>query len=116
MPAATIDEYLAGVTDVERAALQLLRQQIQAAAPDAVEAISYGLPGYRLDGRYFVGFGVARKHCSFYIGRAPLLACADELAGYRLWKGTINFNADQPLPAKLVRKLMKVRIAEHRGR
>jgi uncharacterized protein YdhG (YjbR/CyaY superfamily) len=116
MPAATIDEYLAGVPDAERAALQRLREQIQAAAPDATETISYGLPGFRLDGRYFVGFGVARKHCSFYAGRAPLLACADELAGYRLWKGTINFRPDQPLPAELVTKLVEVRVAEHRGR
>ena len=115
MPAATIDEYLAGVPDAERAVLQRLREQIQAAAPDAVETISYGLPGFRLDGRYFVGFGVARKHCSFYTGRAPLLAYAGELADYRLWKGTINFQPDRPLPAELVTKLVRVRTAEHRG-
>ena len=69
MVAATIDEYLAGVPDDKRTALERLREQINAAAPDAVEAISYGMPAFKLDGRYFVGFGVAKGHCSFYTGR-----------------------------------------------
>ena len=113
--AATIDEYLARVPDDKRAALERLREQIHAAVPDATETISYGLPTFKLDGRWLVAFGVARKHCSFYAGGAPLEAMAGELTDYRLWKGTINFPADRPLPADLVRKLIKVRIAEHRA-
>ena len=112
--AATIDEYLARVPDDKRAALERLREQIHAAVPDATETISYGLPTFKLDGRWLVAFGVARKHCSFYAGGAPLEAMAGELTDYRLWKGTINFPADRPLPADLVRKLIEVRIAEHR--
>jgi uncharacterized protein YdhG (YjbR/CyaY superfamily) len=114
VPAATIDEYLAGVPDDQRAALQRLREQIQTAAPDAVETISYGLPTFKLDGRWFVGFGVTKTQCSFYAGGAPLQALADELSGYRLWKGTINYPCDKPLPAELVRKIIRVRLAEHR--
>lgn len=114
--AATIDEYLAGVPDDQRAALQRLRKQIHAAAPDATEAISYGRPAFRLDGRYFVGFGAAKEHCSFYVGRAPIEAHADELTGYRLWKGTVNFQPDQPLPAELVTKLVQLRVAQYRSR
>lgn len=114
MAAATIDEYLASVPDDQRAALERLRGQIHAAAPDASEAISYGMPAFRLDGRWFVGFGVTKEHCSFYAGRAPVEAHAAELSGYRLWKGTINFRADQPLPAELVTKLVQVRLAEYR--
>jgi uncharacterized protein YdhG (YjbR/CyaY superfamily) len=116
MPAATIDEYLAGVPDDQRAALQRLREQIHAAAPDATEAISYGLPAFRLDGRFFAGFGATKTQCSFYAGKAPLEALADELTEYKLWKGTINFRAGQPLPAELVAKLVKVRLAEHTAR
>ena len=116
MAAATIDEFLAGVPDDKRSVLERLRAQIHAAAPDATEAISYGMPAFRLDGRYFVGFGVAKGHCSFYTGRAPIVAHADELAGYRLWKGTINFQPDRPLPAELVTKLIGVRLAERRAR
>jgi uncharacterized protein YdhG (YjbR/CyaY superfamily) len=116
MAAATIDEYLAGVPDDKRVALERLRAQIKAAAPDASESISYGLPTFKLDGHWFVAFGVAKNHCSFYAGAAPLEALAAELAGYRLWKGTINFPPDRPLPADLVTRLIEVRIAEHRAR
>jgi uncharacterized protein YdhG (YjbR/CyaY superfamily) len=115
MPSATIDEYLAGVPADKRAALERLRQQIHAAAPDATEAISYGMPAFKLDGRYFAGFSAAKGHCSFYAGRAPVEAHARELAGYRLWKGTINFQPDHPLPAELVTKLVQLRLAEYRA-
>ena len=115
MPPATIDEYLAGVPDDERSALGRLRALIHAAAPDATETIAYGIPGFRLDGRYFVGFSASKAFCSFYPGRAPILALADELKGYRTLKGTINFRADLPLPAELVAKLVRVRIEEHRA-
>lgn len=116
MAVATIDGYLAALPDDKRAALQLLREQIHRAAPDAVEAISYAMPAFRLDGRYFVGFGAARNHCSFYVGRAPLQVLADEMAPHRLWKGTINFQPDRPLPPELVSKLVLLRLAEYRAR
>jgi uncharacterized protein YdhG (YjbR/CyaY superfamily) len=116
MPAATIDEYLAGVPDDQRAALKLLREQIHAAAPDAIEAISYGLPAFRLGGRFFAGFGAAKDHCSFYVGKAPLEAHKADLAAYRLWKGTINFQPDRPIPAELVTKLVEFRLAEYSER
>jgi uncharacterized protein YdhG (YjbR/CyaY superfamily) len=112
MTAATIEAYLARVPDDKRAALERLRGQIRAAAPHAVEAISYGMPAFLVDGRYFVGFSAAKGHCSFYVGRAPLDAYAAELAGYRLLKGTINFQPERPLRADLVAKLVKLRIAE----
>lgn len=116
MVAATVDEYLAGVPDDKRVALERLRAQIRAAAPDATESISYGLPTFKLDGHWFVAIGAAKNHCSFYAGAAPLEALAGELAGYRLRRGTINFPADRPLPAELVGRLIEVRIAEHRER
>jgi uncharacterized protein YdhG (YjbR/CyaY superfamily) len=115
MPAATIDEYLAGVPDDKRAALERLREQIHEAAPEAVETIAYGMPAFKLDGRWFVGFGATKKHCSFYAGKAPTVAHAAELAGYRLWKGTINFLPAEPLPPELVRALVEARVAEYRA-
>jgi uncharacterized protein YdhG (YjbR/CyaY superfamily) len=113
---ATIDEYLAGLPDDQRAALGLLRQQIQAAAPEATESISYGVPGFKLGGRYLVGFGATREGCSFYTGRAPIEAYGEELTGYRLGKGTISYPPDLPLPAELVSRLVNVRVAERRSR
>lgn len=116
MAIATVDEYLLRVPDDKRAALEQLRQQIRAIVPDATEVMSYGLPTFKLDGRWFVAFGATKKHCSFHAGAAPLKALAGELAGYRLGKGTINFPPDRPLPVELVRKLVEVRLAEHHGR
>jgi uncharacterized protein YdhG (YjbR/CyaY superfamily) len=115
MAAATIDEYLAGVRADQRGALEDLRGLIHAAAPEAVESIAYGLPAFRLDGRYFLGFGANKASCSFYAGRAPLVELAAELAGYRQAKGTINFSPDRPLPADLVTKIIRVRLGEFRG-
>jgi uncharacterized protein YdhG (YjbR/CyaY superfamily) len=110
----TIDEYLAGLPDGQRVPLEKLRTQIKAAAPDAVEGMSYGLPAFKVEGRFLVGFGAAKGHLSLYAGRAPVEAFKAELAEYRLWKGTINFKADQPLPADLVTRLVQFRIAEYR--
>ncbi|HEV7505750.1 MAG TPA: DUF1801 domain-containing protein [Thermoanaerobaculia bacterium] len=111
--AKTIDEYLASLSDEHRAALAKLRRDIKAAAPEAEECISYAIPGFRLNGRLLVSFGDAKNHCAFYPGAYPLEALKDELAGYDTSKGTLRFPADHPLPAPLVRKLVKARIAEH---
>lgn len=108
----TVDEYLAGVIGEKRAALQKLRRQIRAAAPKAQECISYGIPAYRLGGRLIVGFGTATRHCAFYPGAFPIAAHRKELAAFDTSKGTIRFQPARPLPAALVRKLVKARIEE----
>ena len=66
--AATIDAFLADLPEDQRAALEVLRKQILSAVPEAVEVIAYGIPGFRLRGRYLLGFGAAKKHCSLYRG------------------------------------------------
>ena len=108
----TIDEYLARLSDEPRAALEKLRRAIHSAAPQAEECISYRLPAFRLGGRLLVAFGAAKHHCSFYPGAHPVKAHQQELAAYDTSKGTIRFRADHPLPATLVRKLVKTRIME----
>lgn len=108
MPTATIDDYIVSVPDDDqREALQLLRDQIHAAAPDATEAISYGCPAFKVRGRWLVGFSATTKHCSFYAGAAPIQAHTEELAGYQLGKGTISFPPDRPLPPDLVAELVR---------
>jgi uncharacterized protein YdhG (YjbR/CyaY superfamily) len=108
-PARTIDEYLAGVPVGQRAALERLRRTIRSVLPKAEECISYGLPAYRMDGKALVYFGAARHHCAFYPGAAVDELAAD-LAAYDTSKGTIRFQPDAPLPASLVRKLIKTRL------
>lgn len=111
----TIDEYLAPLAADKRAALQKLRRTIRAAVPEAEECISYRIPAFRLHGKFLLGFGVGTNHCAFYPGAYPIEAHARELEEYDTSKGTIRFPPDDPLPAALVRKLVKARVAEHRG-
>ena len=111
----TIDGYLAALSSDKRAALERLRKTIQAAAPRAEECISYQLPAFRLDGKVLVWFGASANHCAFYPG-AVVEAHKDELEDFDTSKGTIRFQADSPLPATLVRKLVKVRIARNAAR
>jgi uncharacterized protein YdhG (YjbR/CyaY superfamily) len=112
----TIDEYLAALSDDKRGALETLRQTIRAAAPKAEECISYQLPAFRQDGM-LVAFGATANHCAFYLmSSSTVEAHEDDLEGYDTSKGTIRFQADKPLPAALVRKLVKARIAENAGR
>jgi uncharacterized protein YdhG (YjbR/CyaY superfamily) len=118
MPAKpkTIDEYLAAVSDDKRAALEKLRKSIRAAAPKAEECISYGIPAFRLDGKGLVGFGAAAKHCSFYpMSGATIAALKEDLQRYEKTKGSIHFSAEKPLPAALVRKIVKARIEQIRA-
>lgn len=109
----TVDEYLARVSDDKRAALQKLRKTIKAAAPRAEECISYQLPAYRLNGM-LVAFGATANHCAFYpMSASTVAAHKEELKDYDTSKGTIRFQPDNPLPASLVRRLVKARIAEN---
>jgi uncharacterized protein YdhG (YjbR/CyaY superfamily) len=113
MPASSIDEFLAALPAAQRAALERLRAQIRRAAPDAVEAINYGVPAFKLEGRPFVSFGAAKGHCSFYVQSPAVIEThAADLAGYRLTKGSIGFQPEQGLPEDLVRKLVRARAAE----
>lgn len=111
----TIDDYLAALPDDQRAALDRLRKIIKAAAPKAEECISYRLPAFRLNGRLLVAFGASANRCAFYpMSSSTVVAFKDDLKDYKTSKGTIRFRADKPLPARLVRKLVKARIAENR--
>jgi uncharacterized protein YdhG (YjbR/CyaY superfamily) len=115
-PSQTIDEYLARLSDEKRTALEKLRRAIKSAAPKSQECISYKIPAFRLAGRMLVPFGAAANHCASYAGAHPVRAHKDELKAYDASKGTIRFPADKPLPAALVRKLVKTRIAEFAAR
>jgi len=110
---STIDEYLARVSDHQRAALASLRATIKQVAPGAEECISYGIPAFRLNGM-LVGFGATAKHCAFYLMSTTTVGAHKQaLARYDTSKGTIRFQADDPLPVTLVRKLVKARIREN---
>jgi len=111
----TIDGYLERLPADQRKALQKLRQTIRAAAPEAEECISYQLAAFRLNGM-LVAFGATPKHCAFYLmSGSTVEAHKNELKEFDTSKGTIRFQPDHPLPAALVRKLVKARISENRA-
>jgi uncharacterized protein YdhG (YjbR/CyaY superfamily) len=112
----TIDEYLLTLGDEQRTALEKIRKAILAAAPKAEECISYGMPAFRLEGKLLMCFRAAAKHCALHpMSGTVVEAHVDDLEGYDTSKGTIRFQADAPLPATLVRKLVKTRISEIRN-
>ena len=106
----TVDEYLAALSADKRAALERVRKIIRAAAPGVEERISYGIPGFRLNGKGLIWMGAAANHCAIYGVTGGHEA---ELEGYDTsGKGTVRFTPDEPLPAALLRKLVKARIAQ----
>jgi uncharacterized protein YdhG (YjbR/CyaY superfamily) len=112
-PIKDMDEFLAMVPEETRRALEKLRKTIRAAAPDATETIGYGVPMFKHQGRPLVSFGTGKNHCAFYVmSPAVMREHAAELKGYDTSAGTIRFQAAKPLPAALVKKLVKARIAE----
>lgn len=112
----TVEEYLAALPPKPRAALEKLRKQVRAAAPEAAEGIGYGMPAFTFLGT-LVYFAAYDDHLSFFAGNASLVReYAAELQDYDTSKGTIRFTADEPLPATLVKKLVRARVAENRAR
>ncbi|MBY0505936.1 MAG: DUF1801 domain-containing protein [Bryobacteraceae bacterium] len=108
----TVDEYLAAVPEPQRTTLQEVRKRIHAEVPGATESISYGIPTIHHEGP-LVAFASFQKHCSFFpLSAATIAGLSEELAGYETSKGTIQFAIDQPLPAVLIRKLVKARLKE----
>jgi uncharacterized protein YdhG (YjbR/CyaY superfamily) len=112
-----VDAYLATVPEDMRTALEKLRRTIKAAAPAATERIGYGIPMLYQQGRPLVGFAAAKNHCGFYCTSPALMeSMRKELESYDTSKGTIRFPPNKPLPAALIKKIVKARIAENERR
>ena len=109
----SVDEYLGRVPEPARSTLNQVRRTIRSVVPaQATEAISYGIPMFKYQG-LLVGFAAFSKHCSLFpTSMAVMKAFKNELKGYQTSKGTIRFPVDKPLPAALVKKLVKARLAE----
>src|SRR5436189_6430956 len=112
----TIDEYLADVKPDQRVALEVLRKSIHVVAPEAEECTGYGIPAFRLNGRSLVFFGAWANHCAFYPGNSVTFKkFRNDLKAFQISKGTIRFSPEKPLPAALVKKLVKARMGEVKG-
>jgi len=112
--AKDVDGYLAGVPEPARSTLQRVRAMIRSVVPPEVtEAICYRIPMFKYNG-ILVGFAAFSKHCSFFPGSATVTETfKNELKAFHTSKGAIRFPVDKPLPAALVKKMVKARIAEN---
>ena len=111
--ANSVDEYLARVPEPARGTLKKTRALIRSVVPaEASEAISYGIPSFKYKG-WLVGYAAFANHCSFFPGALPG-KFANLLKRFPTSKGTIRFPVDKPLPAALVKKLVRARIAENK--
>ena len=107
-----VDEYLAGPPEPARSTLQKIRSAIRSAVPAAAtEMISYRIPAFKYKG-VLVWFAAFSKHCSLFPTAAVIEQFKNELEGYSISKGTIQFPIDKPLPAALVKKMVKARVAQ----
>ncbi len=108
----SIDEYIAGFPPDVQELLQKIRRTIRAAAPDAEEAMKYGIPTFTLKGN-LVHFGAYEEHIGFYPAPTGIEAFKEELAVYGSGKGTIRFPLDKPIPLGLISRIVKFRVKEN---
>jgi uncharacterized protein YdhG (YjbR/CyaY superfamily) len=116
MTAAEIDAYLDLLDEPKRSTLMQLREDILAVVPDAEQCISYAVPAFKVDGKAIAGFAAFKDHVSYLpFSGSVFPELAEELAGYERSKGALRFAVDQPLPAKLVKALIDVRLRQAFG-
>jgi uncharacterized protein YdhG (YjbR/CyaY superfamily) len=113
--AKTIDEYIAGFPPDVQEILQKVRATIRKAAPEAEEAIKYGIPTFTLKGN-LVHFGAYKKHIGFYPAPTGLEEFKEELSAYEGSKGTVRFPLDKPIPFDLISKIVEFRVMESLAR
>ena len=108
-----VDAYIAALSEENRRALENLRAAIRETAPEAEEGFSYGVPAFKLKGKALVCYAAFKNHCGFYPMSPDVLnTFAPELTGYETAKGTIRFDPKKPLPASLVKKIVRERLKE----
>lgn len=104
-----VGKYLNNLEPEQKQALERIRNIVKATTPDAVELISYDMPGFKYKGKYLVGYAAFRDHLSIFPTPGPIAVLADKLRDFRISKGTVQFTADQPLSEELIRKIIQIR-------
>lgn len=111
----TIDAYIAGYPEEVQAILQQIRRTIHETAPEATEAISYGMPTFKLHGN-LVHFGAFKSHIGFYPVPSGMEAFQEELAAYKQGKGSVQFPLNKPMPLDLIRRIVEFRVQESQAK
>jgi uncharacterized protein YdhG (YjbR/CyaY superfamily) len=111
--AGTVEDYLAALPPPERETLERLRATIRSVVPEATETISYQMPAFKLHGRFLVSYAAFRDHCSLFPANDRVReVCGDALRPYLSGKGTLRFTVEKPMPAALVKKVVRTRAKE----
>jgi uncharacterized protein YdhG (YjbR/CyaY superfamily) len=111
-----VDAYIAAQPAEVRPLLESIRDVIRGEVPEADEVMGYGIPSYKLDGKYLIHFGAAKRHIGLYAtpdGHAEFEA---ELSKYKRGKGSVQLPLDQPLPLDLIKRITRYRVETIRKR
>jgi uncharacterized protein YdhG (YjbR/CyaY superfamily) len=108
-----VDEYIKAFPENVQKILEKVRKTIKEKAPEAVESMSYGMPGYKTHGRPLVYFAGYEKHLGFYATPTGHEAFASELAKYKQGKGSVQFPLHKPIPFDLIARIVEFRVKEN---
>jgi uncharacterized protein YdhG (YjbR/CyaY superfamily) len=109
----TVDEYLRQAPEPQRSTLGRIRASLRRILPEADEALSYGVPAFKVGGTPVAGYAFFTRHCSYFPHSGSVLSeIADELSGYEWSKGTLKFPVDEPLPESILVRLVEVRLGQ----
>lgn len=109
---SVIDDYLAGVKEPDRSELQRIRGIVRDALPDAIEVITYGMPGFKYKTKYLIAFNAFKDHISIFPGASAIAELKDKLKEYTTSKGTISYSLDSPISESLIKAALKIRVDE----
>ncbi len=110
MSMTTVESYYHDLNPAQKKVMKRVRSIIQKAAPNAVEGISYGMPVFKQDGAYLIGYAAFKDHCSVFPGPEAITSVADQLKDFTISKGTIQFTDAQPLPDAILKMLLEHRL------
>ncbi len=104
---SAIDEYLVTVDKPRQAALERVREIVKKVVPAAEETINYGMPVFKLRGKYVIGMSAFKNHMSVFPGSEPVEALKKDLEAFKTSKGTIQFTVEKPIPEDLLIKVIQ---------
>ncbi len=109
LPMSPVDEYLNTLSAPERKSLERVRRVVRETLPEAQEVISYGMPGFKYEGKYLAGYCAFKSHLSFFPASNPIKVLGAKLSGFKLSKGTVQFSLEHPIPEELIVEMVQVR-------
>lgn len=107
---SAIDTYLNKISEPQKTELERVQKIIAETVPDATEAISYGMPGYKYNGKYLITFAGFKDHMSLFPGSHAIEVMGNKLDRYKISKGTVQFTLENPLTESLVKEMLAIRV------